>query len=535
MNILFVVHNYPGNGPNFGGTELHVRDMVEQYKQDESHHIWLLYPMHSISRLRYLFIDTKTGKQEHFDVSHPVTWECYQHEDFNQKIVPFLHRHKIDVVHFFHLIHFPLSFPIAAQQAGARVIISFFDYYLICRKFNLLTANDSRFCGYPNVCLSTCDLCLRQSFGYAPGTQLNRRKLVSEILYHADAVHYLCEDIKERALAAYDHLKTKPELVMGLGMKEEYLNQASPEQLNPKLQIADRQESESETEGAEISDRRLAQESVSTGQRTGGKPIRIACLGNFAHHKGADLIISVMEHYRVLSENALEKGQEAPVHFDLYGASQHSADYHINLYAKAGILTVHGKYQPEDLPRLLADCDVALFASIWPETFALVLSEVWASKIVPIAPRLGAFGERITHGVTGMLYDVVNDPGSVIDVINELTESPHKIIEMREAITRLIPITLRDNWSEYNSFYSRVFEVESETSEQLSVAQVYLPERLPQWHLVVTNTGAVAPPPPSPRQTRNQILIQRAWGVLRRRGLRYTLQASLDYMHLKRG
>ncbi len=529
MNILFVVHNYVGNGPNYGGTELHVRDMVEQYQQDPDHHLWLLYPKHGSAVLGFIIIDTKTGSREEFDVTHPVTWECYQHDDFSRKIAPILHRNKIDLVHFFHLIHFPLSFPLVAQQCGARVIISFFDYYLICRKFNLLTDNDSRFCGYPNVSLSTCDLCLRQSFGYAAGTQLNRRKLISEILYHADAMHYLCVDIKERVIAAYPHVKNKPELVMGLGMKESYLPQAQ----TPKSE--GNREGNPTVMGSPNPGSGLLDEKCGDSFSAGNPPLRIACLGNFARQKGADLLIAVMEHYRGISVNAKAMGQEAPVHFHLFGASQHSAEHQIHLFQEAGIVSVHGKYQPEELPQLLSGCDVALFASIWPETFALVLSEAWACGVVPIAPRLGAFGERITHNETGMLFDVVNDPGSVIDVINELAASPHKIAEIRETISRLTPLTLQDNWSGYNSFYEKILE--ADTSEQPSVAQVYLPERLPDWHLIVTDTGMPAvPPPPVPvPQPRDPVLLRRAWGVFRRRGLRYTLWASLNYRQMNRG
>lgn len=502
MNILFVVHNYVGNGPNHGGTELHVRDMVELYQQDPEHHVWLLYPKHGTAVLSYLLVDTKTGLQDQFDVSYPVSWECYQHEDFNQKVSALLYHHQIDLVHFYHLIHFPLNFPLVAQQSGAKVLISFFDYYLICRKFNLLTDNDSRFCGYPNVCLATCDICLRSSLGYGAGTQQNRRQLISEIMYHADAVHYLSEDVRERFIREYPQLTTKNEVVLGLGMKQS----RSPA-----------------TAALPSAEEEFAQPAH--------KPLRIACIGNFARQKGADLILAVIEHYRGISASNKMVGREALIHFELFGNPQYPYDSQIDLFSEAEVATVHGKYHPDDLPRLLAGCDVALFASIWPETFALVLSEAWACGIVPVAPRLGAFGERITDHLTGRLFDVVDDPGSVIEVLNELVESPECLTVMRQAIAEIVPLTLADNVRVYSEMYRKIMTSGEEAVP--AVASIYLDQRPSDWHYVISSTGAIAPPPV--QQPRDPVLARRAWGVLKQRGIRYTIWAALNYKQMNRG
>jgi GT2 family glycosyltransferase/glycosyltransferase involved in cell wall biosynthesis len=64
-------------------------------------------------------------------------------------------------------------------------------------------------------------------------------------------------------------------------------------------------------------------------------------------------------------------------------------------------LTIHGQYDPTDLPRLLDHYRVKLVAypSAGPETFSLTLSEAWSAGRPAIVPPFGALAERV--GATG--------------------------------------------------------------------------------------------------------------------------------------
>jgi glycosyltransferase involved in cell wall biosynthesis len=61
------------------------------------------------------------------------------------------------------------------------------------------------------------------------------------------------------------------------------------------------------------------------------------------------------------------------------------------------VLTVHGRYDPRDLPDLLGRYRVRLvaFPSAGPETFSFTLSETWAAGLPAIVPPFGALGERV--------------------------------------------------------------------------------------------------------------------------------------------
>jgi len=65
--------------------------------------------------------------------------------------------------------------------------------------------------------------------------------------------------------------------------------------------------------------------------------------------------------------------------------------------ADDALLTVHGRYDPADLPGLLAHYRVALvlYPSAGPETFSYTLSEAWASGRPVLVPPIGALEERV--------------------------------------------------------------------------------------------------------------------------------------------
>jgi O-antigen biosynthesis protein len=64
---------------------------------------------------------------------------------------------------------------------------------------------------------------------------------------------------------------------------------------------------------------------------------------------------------------------------------------------------VHGRYEPQDLPALLAHYRVALvlYPSAGPETFSYTLSEAWASGCPVLVPPIGALEERVRGSGAG--------------------------------------------------------------------------------------------------------------------------------------
>jgi GT2 family glycosyltransferase/glycosyltransferase involved in cell wall biosynthesis len=68
-------------------------------------------------------------------------------------------------------------------------------------------------------------------------------------------------------------------------------------------------------------------------------------------------------------------------------------------------LTVHGRYDPRDLPWLLDHyrAPLVLFPSLGPETFAFTLSEAWSAGRAVLVPPVGALAERVRDSGAGWI------------------------------------------------------------------------------------------------------------------------------------
>ena len=115
------------------------------------------------------------------------------------------------------------------------------------------------------------------------------------------------------------------------------------------------------------------------------RPLRIVVIGALSAIKGADVLEAV----------AIESARRGnPVEFHLLGYAYRP----LKTQPKAR-LTVHGPYEEQELPELLAwlQPDLAWFPALWPETYSYTLSACLNACLPIVAPEFGAFPERL-HG-----------------------------------------------------------------------------------------------------------------------------------------
>ena len=79
---------------------------------------------------------------------------------------------------------------------------------------------------------------------------------------------------------------------------------------------------------------------------------------------------------------------------------------HMPWQSDDAVFTVHGRYEPRDLPDLLAHYRVRLvaFPSAGPETFSFTLSESWAAGRPVVVPPIGALAERVAGTGAGWVW-----------------------------------------------------------------------------------------------------------------------------------
>ncbi|BAZ09919.1 putative glycosyl transferase [Calothrix sp. NIES-4071] len=498
MNLLFVIHNWIDHAP-YGGTEIHVLAITQALTQINKHLVYVLFPDVKIASEcnNYLLLNIKDKTVIQVNLTYPVSADCYSHQELSSLFESLIIQYKIDIVHFFHLLRFPLNLPLIALKAGAKTVVSFFDYYLICRQFNFLK-KDNSFCGYPNITIQTCDLCLKQHFNSQAGTQYARRNFISQVLYHVDAVHYLCQDQYQRINIAYRHLQNKTSIIMGLGIGAPLNSDFSKENILERLN-----------------------EYV--------LPLKVACVGNFDTNKGAQLIIQVIDYYQSIQQN---------IEFHIYGDVREPYSNILSEMANKNLksLKLYGQYTPQDLPKLLQHCHVALFASTWPETFVLALSEVWSCGLIPVAPDIGAFRERIAHGRNGFLYNL-KDCGSLITVLDSfLKMSARDFQNLLQGVNRVRYPLLESNINQYLSLYESLLQKPTNlnTVELISRVQIehhvraYLEIQPSEIQLseIQQSNEAQLPVVPTPE---NSHLLYKAWQYYKRSGLLSTIKRSIKY------
>ncbi len=120
--------------------------------------------------------------------------------------------------------------------------------------------------------------------------------------------------------------------------------------------------------------------------KTPSSSLRFGCVGSLIPQKGWESLVRAFANWNPSPE-------VATLHF--YGGT-HPLKH-------PGIF-FHGVYEQKDLPRITQEIDVAVIPSVFPETFSLVLSEMWQGKLPVAASNIGALGERIDDKVNGKLF-----------------------------------------------------------------------------------------------------------------------------------
>lgn len=316
-----------------------------------------------------------------------------------------LYKYDVDLVHFHHLLHLPLSLPILAKACGVPVVYHLHDHYLICERW-LLLDQAGRFCDVVHRGSDQCDACLVDTENYPVGAKARRDGMMARVVAAIDAFV-----TSTSGTGAYLRL-FYPEIDPSRIVEIEMLSPTSP----------------------------APQAAIDRAMSPARRKLVVAIVGSFSAHKGGDAIIDVIR---------LCEGYD--IGFEIFG---HLSDHHRGRLAgfKAGIVTLHGAYDQHTIVSMLGGCDVSLHLSIWPETYVLALTEAWLAGLVPIVSDLGALGERVTDGVDGFVVRP-HHPGGVMARLLELYFDPDRLTEMRSTIGLKIFASADDHLRQMRDLY----------------------------------------------------------------------------------
>jgi glycosyltransferase involved in cell wall biosynthesis len=154
---------------------------------------------------------------------------------------------------------------------------------------------------------------------------------------------------------------------------------------------------------------------------SGDNPVfNLLYAGRLVAEKGVGTVI------QALGKLILDQGMRN-VRLSLAGSG--STDYQSylqRLATQAGLdeyVSFLGHVQPEEMPRLLQQCDVLLLPSTWEEPFSRMVLEGMISGLVVIATPTGGTIEILEDGENGLLF-TPNDPEDLARKIARLVEDP---------------------------------------------------------------------------------------------------------------
>ncbi|MGF7210532.1 GT2 family glycosyltransferase/glycosyltransferase involved in cell wall biosynthesis [Skermanella aerolata] len=124
----------------------------------------------------------------------------------------------------------------------------------------------------------------------------------------------------------------------------------------------------------------------------GTRPLRAVLVGAIGEHKG----------FRILRDCVRDAAKrDLPLEFSVVGRT-----FDDDALRAAGRISITGPYAPHEAADLIraSRSDVALFLSVWPETWCYALTEAWAAGLPAFGFDIGAIGERIAATGLGAVF-----------------------------------------------------------------------------------------------------------------------------------
>lgn len=449
-NLLFVTHNTI-KSEVYGGVEVY-QDRLAKAVADEFN-VYYLAPTLVDSKYfspGVLLMDSsyKTVLKMNFCPENNLNnFRSEQRELFFKRI---LVEYKIDLVHFQHLVGHCLSLPLISKQLGVPSVMSIHDYYFACENFNLI--NHQRiYCRADRHDLSVCDVCLHETKGKVPGVQAARRTFCDQVLAAVDLLLFNTQGVQDIFLSFF---------------REKALLQ--------KCRVRPLSSENRPNLHAWVSS--SAPPAATRRDFSSARPLKVASIGSFLSSKGSETQLAVFELCRDL-----------PIEFCILG---NISEDEIARIKGRELKNVHikGHYSPGELGGALAEVDMSIHLSIWPETYCLTLSEAWQFGLIPIVTDIGALGERVQNGVNGFKVQV-NDSEAVFQILKKILNSSESLQEMRKNVTSELWVTNHE--AELLDDYGKIFDSSEPLNEQNQDKNL-LPGRNQDSIFPVTKVGPVA-------------------------------------------
>lgn len=264
--------------------------------------------------------------------------------DAYQDLLTFIGKLQIVRLHFHHIIGMNWQILQLPQHLGLPYDFTIHDYYPICPQYTL-TTSQGLYCGEPDI--NGCNACLAERPAIWGLDIITWREMFIKILHDAERVIVASQDAEMRMRRYIPHAN--------------YLRLVHPERINP----------------------------LYLPRTNPNGELKILVLGRLTAAKG-------LHKLAACAEDAQQR--HLPVFFRVLGEAESALQQER--------LSFYGCYQDAELPQLIGRerPDIIFFPAQWPETYSYTLSYALATGLPIVAPRLGAFIERLANYPNGYLF-----------------------------------------------------------------------------------------------------------------------------------
>jgi len=166
----------------------------------------------------------------------------------------------------------------------------------------------------------------------------------------------------------------------------------------------------------------------------------VSFFGQIVFHKGLDVFLKAAREYELLRTRATQTDDTGlpEIRFVVYGTFGNlPQDLQTTidkiLHECRAVVTYNGRYEPDQMPKLMANADAVIVPSLWWENAPLVIQEAFMAKKPVICSNIGGSAERVQDRVSG-LHFVVGDHFDLLNKIVELAGSPQLYSQLVDGI-----------------------------------------------------------------------------------------------------
>lgn len=315
-----------------------------------------------------------------------------------------IHDYRPDVVHVVHARYFPEARHVASGL-GIPTVAHLHDYWYICPRIQLLRPDGSTCKGsnWGSDCESACGM----------SVQWGRDR-------HLWA---------RRELAGYDAV-IFPSRFLANRFAEEGVDVGGwhhvPYGVDYRTLASSARPPDSFAKGGRANASSRRPESPSPNVRgprprrfTARRPMVVRFIGTLLRHKGPHVLIEAVKRV----------SEEAPLMVYLHGPSYHESDYELELKGLAADdprIRFAGAYSYSDLGRILADTDLVVVPSLWPENFPITAQTATALDVPVAASDTGGLAELVHDYSAGFTFPP-GDPDALAAIITACLSDPRRL------------------------------------------------------------------------------------------------------------